>query len=83
MTEKELKGRVVSDVLKNIIPLIPKSETKLLDELNKFNLDLNYKAVEVQMGSDCWIPFINILNYFIPNIHEEWHIKIRDILNNK
>ena len=81
MTEETIKkGRRVSDVLKNILPLIPDSETKLLDNLKKFEQDLKYKADELQRASECWIPFVDILNFCIPNIQEEWHIKIRDIL---
>jgi len=76
MTEQEPKGRLVSDILNKITPLIPDSETKLLHELNKFRMDLFYKADEVQRGPECWIPFINILNYYIPNNQE-----IRNIVN--
>ena len=78
MTEQEPKGRLVSEVLNKILPLIPESEKKLLDELEKFKLELFYKADELQRGSDCWIPFINILNFYNPNISE-----IRDIVNGK
>ena len=57
------------------------SEEKLINELNKFKLDLNYCAPEIQRGPECWIPFINILNFFIPKKEEEWQLRIRDILN--
>ena len=73
MTEQEpkgQKGRLVSDILNKIMPLIPTTETKLFDDLNKFEQDLNYKADELQRGPECWIPFINILNYYIPNNQE-------------
>ena len=80
MSETE-KGRLVEDVLKKIMTLIPDSEEKLINELNKFKLDLNYCAPEIQRGPECWIPFINILNFFIPKKEEEWQLRIRDILN--
>lgn len=76
MTEQEPKGRLVSDVLRKIMPLIPTSETKLLDVLNKFKQDLSYKADELERGPECWIPFINILNHYIPNNQE-----IRNIIS--
>ena len=76
MTEQEPKGRLVSEVLNKIILLIPDSETKLLDALNKFKQELSYKADELQRGHECWIPFINILNFYIPNNQE-----IRNIIS--
>ena len=78
------KGRLVEDVLKEIMKIIPNSEEKLIKELNNFNsLTLYYSAPEIQRGPECWVPFIDILNFFIPKKEEEWQLKIRDILNNK
>jgi hypothetical protein len=84
MSEIETKkGRVVDVVLKQIVKIIPDSETELLKELRKFESTLGYCAPEVQRGADCWIPLIGILNFYIPIKEEEWHLKIRDILNPK
>ena len=76
------KGRLVEVVLKQVMKIIPESETNLINELNKFKKTLDYCAPEMRMASECWVPFIGILNYYIPKIEEEWQIKIRDILNN-
>jgi len=75
--------RSAADVLKQILVIIPETETILLNELNKYKQDLSYKPPELLEASDCWTPFIEILNYFIPNKDGEWQIKIRDILENK
>ena len=80
MTEN--KGRLVEDVLKIIMKIIPTNEVELIKDLNNYDKSLFNKAPEVRRGADCWIPFINILDLHIPNIVDEWHIKIRDVLNN-
>jgi hypothetical protein len=77
------KGRLVDDILKKVLEFVPYDEAGLIKELNLYYKSLDNKAPEIRRGSECWIPFINILNYFIPNIVEDWHIVIRDILENK
>ena len=79
MTEQ---GRFVEDVLKQVLEVIPSCEAELIKELYLFKESLHNKAPEMRRSSECWQPFINILNYFIPNKEEEWHIKIKDILEN-
>ena len=84
MTENNKEtGRLVEDILKEILKIIPSSEENLIHDLYNFKLSLHNKAPEVQRGSDCWIPFVNILNLHIPLIKDEWHIIIKDILLNK
>jgi hypothetical protein len=82
MTEIETKkeGRLVDEVLKEIMKVIPESEDKLINALNKFKSNLNYEAPEIRRGPECWIPFIQILNFYIPIKENEWQLKIRDIL---
>lgn len=80
MTEFQ-NARCVEEILIKVKELIPNSETKLLEELNNFQFSLRNKAPEVKKGSYCWIPFINILNFYIPNIVEKWQIEIRNIIN--
>lgn len=84
MTENNKEtGRIVEDILREIMKIIPTSEVELIHALNKFKFSLHNKAPEVQRGSDCWIPFIDILNLHIPIIKDDWHILIKDILLNK
>lgn len=80
--ETENKGRLVEDVLKIIMNIIPTNEVELIKNLGNFDKSLFYKSPELRRSADCWIPFINILDFHIPNVVDEWHIKIRDILNN-
>ena len=81
--EENYQPRSVSDVLMDILLVIPVSEKLLIDQLHKFNQDLDYKAPELLVAAESWFEFVNILNNFIPNKTEDWQIKIRDILNNK
>jgi hypothetical protein len=77
------KGRLVEDVLKKVLEVIPSNEIELIKELNLYYRSLDNKAPEIRRAAEGWIPFINILNYFIPNKVEDWHITIKDILENK
>jgi hypothetical protein len=76
------KLRAVDDILEEVLQIIPTSETNLIVEINKFKDTLGNKAPEVLKGSDCWIPFIHILNRNIPDIKDDWQIKIRNLLAN-
>jgi len=78
---EDYKGRLVDDVLEQIIKIIPVDETKLIDNLNKFKSSLFNKSPEVKRGADCWVPFINLLNFHIPHIKDEWQIEIKNIIN--
>jgi hypothetical protein len=81
--ETENKGRLVEDVLKIIMNIIPENEVELIKDLDSYDKSLFNKAPELRRSGECWIPFINILDLHIPNIVDEWHVKIRDILNNE
>lgn len=74
--------RSVIDVIKLLTNIIPKNEIELINELNKYVKTLYNKAPELLKSSDCWIPFIHILNYYIPDIIEDWHIQIDNLLKN-
>lgn len=80
MTEQ---GRFVEDILKKILEVVPSNEIELIRDLNLFYNSLHYYAPELRISGECWKPFLNILNYFIPNKEEDWHFKIKDILDNK
>lgn len=78
------KPRSAEDVLNQILPIIPSSEEKIITELNNFKKnDLRYKSPELLKSCDAWEPFIQILNYYIPDQKEEWHLEIKRILENK
>jgi len=75
-------NRYVNDVIKQVIKLIPETETKLINELQIYNSSLWNKPPEVLQDSYCWEPFINILNRNIPEIDTVWQIVIKNIISN-
>lgn len=75
-------SRSVYAVIKEVLEIIPKNETNLINELKRYETKLSYRAPEVLTGSDGWIPLIHILNLHIPVIKEEWQIKIKELLKN-
>ena len=74
--------RLVNDVINQLLEIIPKSEINLINELTNYKKSLFNQAPEALAGSYCWIPFLNILNTHIPDIKEDWQIKIREVLEN-
>jgi hypothetical protein len=78
--EKNEYPRLVEDVVKQILEIIPISETKLLYDLKIFTESLWNQAPELRRAAECWVPFIQVLNNNIPNIEEDWQIKIKEIL---
>jgi hypothetical protein len=77
----ENKPRDVYVVIDQILVLIPKEEEKLIQSLKNYLENLLFKPPEYFFTYQAWIPFANILNKNIPNIKEDWQIKIRDIVN--
>ena len=73
-------NRSVIDVIKLVAQIIPENETELIVELSKYVKSLFNKAPELLIGAECWIPFINILNQYIPDMKEVWHIQIDELL---
>jgi hypothetical protein len=76
------QGRNVCDVLTIIMKFIPENETNLIDNLNKFSESLWNQAPESLKGYYCWAQLVTILNRDIPNISEDWQIKIKEVINN-
>jgi hypothetical protein len=77
-------SRDLGYVIPKIIELIPENETKLLNEIQKYNYDyLAYKSPELRNTKYCWIPFIKILNSNILKIEKDWQINIQKIMNNE
>jgi hypothetical protein len=75
-------SRNVDDVIKEILLIIPEYEIKLVSQLKIYYKSLWNKAPEQLNSSDCWNPFIQILNDNIHEIKEDWQIKILNILKN-
>jgi len=79
---KEIKEpRDIALLMSLIEELIPETEIELCIKIRKFVRDLEYYPFEERTGPHCWSKLGEILNYFIPDITEDWQIKIRDIVN--
>ena len=57
------KNRLVVDVIKVVVKIIPKSETNLINELNHYKKCMFNQAPEVLSSAYCWIPFLNISKF--------------------
>jgi len=77
-----MSDRNVVLVIKEIQPFIPQDETKLISEIQIYKDSLWNQAPERLKTSDCWLPFINILNNNIINVDTEWKRKLVSIINN-
>jgi hypothetical protein len=77
-----MANRNVMDVIKEIILIIPAGEIELQNQLKIYSKKLWNKAPEQLISSDCWTPFIQLLNDYIPEIKEDWQINISTILKN-
>jgi hypothetical protein len=76
-----MEGRDIEKIIITVIEIVPKTEIQILEDLNKFKNDLVFRPPELRKSSYCWTPFINLLNNNIPEIKEDWQIKIRDVVN--
>uniref|UniRef100_A0A6C0EQW9 Uncharacterized protein n=1 Tax=viral metagenome TaxID=1070528 RepID=A0A6C0EQW9_9ZZZZ len=82
--QKENKlPRYVNSVIFQILDYIPESEFNLKKALLIYESSLFNKSPESLQSSDCWVPFINIMNKYITVFDEEWKIVIQNILNNQ
>lgn len=78
--EKQLQGRLVTDIIIIILEKIPNTERELLRRLQNYYHSLWNKAPESLKSRDGWDPFVNILNSFIPVMHTDWHMEIYNIV---
>jgi hypothetical protein len=76
------KGRDVYDIIDTMLKIIPKSETKLIDDLTIYKSSMWNKAPEVRMAKDCWLPLTSIMNHNVKEIDTEWKIGLLKIFNN-
>ena len=78
-----MNPRKVTDVIKQILPLIPDTEYELKRDIKKYYDSLGYCADELLEGPDTWVPFINIMNYYVKVFDEEWKLVTRNIIANE
>jgi hypothetical protein len=75
--------RSVDIVIKQVLEVVPETETNLIKDLTKYYNSLWNQAPESLKDSYCWVPFSNILNYYINSEDEEWQKKVIKIFTNK
>jgi len=81
-TNKPLKPpRDLAEVIIVIKDLIPLVEVDLIKDINNLIDKLQFQTLEVRKDPYYWTILINILNNFIPDIKEDWQIKIQDIVS--
>jgi hypothetical protein len=71
--------RSVISVANKIITKIPSENTKFITDINNFVKELWNQAPEVLRGSECWVPFTNILRVHLDNIEDGWQKEVVDI----
>ena len=78
--------RPVNKVIKFILTFIPDDEKNkvLIAELSDYlHKELVYKAPECLMSDECWVPFLVILQNNIPDLDEDWKMRIFKIVNDE
>ena len=75
--------RDIFEIIEKILEIIPKEEEQLIKSLNNYLNKLAFMPPEYLFNCHSWGPLTNILNNNIPDVKEEWQIKIRDIINNE
>ena len=78
-TDKPLRD--LAEVIIVIKDLIPVVEIDLIKDINKLIANLHFQALEVRKGPYYWSILADILNSYIPDIKEDWQIKIQDIVS--
>jgi hypothetical protein len=73
--------RDIFEIIAKVLEVIPEDEKVLINSLNKYLDKLAFMPPEYLFCYHSWGPFANILNKNIPDVKEEWQIKIRDIIN--
>jgi len=70
----------VTDVMKQMLQVIPTEETQLISDLKTFNEALWNQAPEVRC-TDFWKPMTSILQRNIECIDQPWKIEVLKIFN--
>jgi len=70
--EKYKDARCVTEYIKQILRVIPQTETKLINEIKTYYDSLWNQSQEALQTSYCWTPLQTILNNNISYFDEEW-----------
>jgi hypothetical protein len=75
------KTKDIDNVAIEILSLVPKTETRFNQELEKFITDLVYKAPEFRNDFISWRQLEYILKSNLKELKNDWQIKIKNIMN--
>jgi hypothetical protein len=81
--QKYQDARYVTDCIKQILRVIPQTETKLINEIKTYYDSLWNQAPDVLQTSYCWTPLQTILNNNISYFDEEWKCEVLNIFSCK
>jgi hypothetical protein len=71
--------RSVDKVIKQLLEVIPETETKLISELNEYYSNLWNRAPELLLTGPYWAPVGKILGSNIGDLDEEWKSNVHKI----
>ena len=74
--------RNVVTVSKELLEVIPETETELIRDIQEYSSGLWNQAPELLQGTQFWTPLQTILKKHITVFDEPWKIKVKDIFAN-
>jgi hypothetical protein len=77
-----MEYRNVDKVIKQLLEVIPETETKLISELNGYYSNLWNQAPELLSTARYWVPVAKILGSNIRDLDDEWKSKVHKIFTN-
>jgi len=77
-----MEYRNVDKVIKQLLEVIPETETKLISELNGYYSNLWNQAPELLSTARYWVPVAKILGSNIGDLDDEWKSKVHKIFTN-
>jgi len=72
-------SRSIKDIIEQILDVIPESENVLIAEIKEYRDGLFNQAPELMRASQFWVPVQHILARNIPDIDNEWKVKVQRI----
>jgi len=71
----------VNTVMKQLLDIIPESESDLIHAIKKYNNSLWNIAPELLSNREYWTPLVNIMNTHVGEIDTEWKTQLVSVFN--
>jgi hypothetical protein len=71
----------VNTVTKQLLDIIPESESDLIHAIKKYNNSLWNIAPELLSNREYWRPLVNIMNTHVGEIDTEWKTQLVSVFN--